>query len=79
MAGGTQNWFNRYASGDVSALTGRLQWAQVFYSALTDAQIAAQYRDPFMWLRSPSNRLYSIPSGAIRVPWHLFTPVAGGA
>jgi hypothetical protein len=78
LAGGTQVWFDNYSYSSFNP-AGHMQWFQIFYSALTDAQIAAQYRDPFMWLRSPSNRFYSIPSGAVSVPWHLFTPVAGGA
>jgi hypothetical protein len=47
--------------------------------ALTAAEVLAHYNDPYMWLRAGRSVFYSIPSGAIRVPWHLFTPVAGGA
>jgi hypothetical protein len=49
--------------------------------ALTPAEVAAHYNDPYMWLRAGRSPFYSIPGGPLigRVPWHLFTPVAGGA
>jgi hypothetical protein len=49
--------------------------------ALTAAEVLAHYNDPYMWLRAGRSSFYSIPSGSHigRVPWHLFTPVAGGA
>lgn len=59
-----QALFDRYSDNVSGRMSGLIDYVQVFFSALSPAQVAAHCADPYMWFREPRRVFYSLPSTA---------------